>query len=1095
MTPKPEIEALLNAWLAIEALQPQTFPEQEKIISEENPKRGRGERKTEVPATLVMPFDLETGVMPWDTKAGDREHLNLKKEQSLRWYLPIAFVRMKPAIEMLIQDIETEGPEREPAEGVSILAMVPFDHKGFPVTSEILLSSFGWACGEVLKGRVQELHRYNELESELCRQIADTLIERDEDGIQIPTSKRSFTLSMTKVMHVLNLPKGILERPRVAIRKIGDSDKDPVDIINSFFLRDLDRVRTAAKDNRIGVSLNAYFGRPAGKERYDVLEDKVFLESLLAPEKMPLSRWPAPAPTKLVTLQQAAVNAAMTQDSNGLLAVNGPPGTGKTTLLRDIVAGIIEKRADLLLEFDDPQKAFIVKDTVAEGGYRQKVCALDKRLRGHGIVVASSNNAAVRNVSAEMPLAKELNPDLDVSYFPGTADLVHDSQGACWGLIAAVLGNKANRTNFVEKAWWDKDWGLEIYFRKLVGRLKISDEEEIPSIIKSENPPYSGFEALERWKRAKLDYQNKRTAVSLMQNLRESYRNALQSSAAAQKQAEVAQEAHRSATTHSKSAKETFEKAEQALRRADGFLDDARRMLDGHAALRPHFLLDLLGLGSKWRYMQDKLLTQLNNTITNRDKVIVERDTAEKHVKEALDKAQVALAERQEAEEQLGLLQRLEADAHEACEGHQLGPAFWQQDHETIHGASPWLDQQFAKERDDLFVEAIRLHRAFIEAAAIPLKSNLGLIMQHLKGKRIPSGADSYLGDLWDSLFLLVPLVSTTFASVDRLLVGLEEESIGWLIVDEAGQATPQQAVGAIWRARRAVIIGDPLQIPPVLTVPIGLIRSICSCYGAHPDIWSAPKASVQTLADSASPLMTLLKSGPDAREIGMPLLVHRRCQDPMFTISNEIAYGGLMVHAPGDKASEIQEALSPWVAESSWINVDSNSEKWSEREGQAVVDLLNKLADSGVRNPSLYIISPFRKVADQMRIYIKKDGVLSRFGIIGNDAQNKWGKANVGTVHTFQGKEAEAVFLVLGASAKNKGGSRNWAGEAPNILNVAATRAKKVLFVIGHFEHWSRAGVFATAARMLPVTDWPFEHGKQSSSIEQEKLAAIVSH
>ncbi|MFR8205780.1 MAG: hypothetical protein ACLU99_05165 [Alphaproteobacteria bacterium] len=59
-------------------------------------------------------------------------------------------------------------------------------------------------------------------------------------------------------------------------------------------------------------------------------------------------------------LQQAAVNAAKNyQGDNGILAVNGPPGTGKTTLLRDLVADIVEQRAEVLSTFDDPETAFV----------------------------------------------------------------------------------------------------------------------------------------------------------------------------------------------------------------------------------------------------------------------------------------------------------------------------------------------------------------------------------------------------------------------------------------------------------------------------------------------------------------------------------------------------------------------------------------------------------------------------------------------------------------------------------------------------------------------------------------------------------------
>lgn len=1082
MPPVPDAVSLLNVWLALEALQPQTFPAQDKLLGGEAPRRQRGER-IKTPARLLVDFDLNAGVMPWEQPTGDRVFLGLAPDEVIRWYVPLGFIQMKPAVERLIQEVEMDGPEREPASGLAILALAAFNEKGFPLKSNLLLSSFGWACGQVLAGRVGDLHRFVDVERDICDELADALVERGEDGVQIPTGKRGFAAAMNAVLQTLALPRELLQRPEYAIRIIGDGDKEPVDIINSFFLRDLDRVRTAAKNDDVGPALALYLAQRRPDKRCNVLADKAVLDDLVAPGRLPPARWPSPKPAKLVTLQQAAVNAAMDElGDGGILSVNGPPGTGKTTLLRDVVAAVIGRRADALLTFAEPASAFKAVDLVSESGYPRKLYRLDEKLRGHGIVVASSNNAAVRNVSAELPLMGSVAADFSVRHFPGTADVVNGVDGGCWGLVAAVLGNRANRTDFVEGAWWHPDWGLEKYFAAAVKGATAGKYDRLPpKIVEAERPPNRN-QARENWRRACIDYREKRAVVERMAVWRERVRAALGSAASDQQAMEDAGAASTDALRDVEAAEQTRRLAEQSLTRAETAVDDARRLVDGNAAVRPGAIARLFGGDARWKESHEEALKLMHRALADREAIEREVAAARDRAMAAERRADAARTKLAAAEQSLALLRDVEAEIPAAERDTLVGPSFWDGGHERIHLASPWADAEFVAARDEMFAAALRLHRAFIDAAAAPMRSNLCLMMDHLKGKRIPSGADLHLPELWDSLFLLVPLVSTTFASFDRLMDGIGRESIGWLIVDEAGQATPQATVGALWRSRRVLIIGDPLQIEPVSTIPAGLIRSICAAYGAHPDLWAAPRASVQTLADAASPLMTMMDSGAGLRAIGLPLLVHRRCQEPMFSISNEIAYGGLMVHAAGDPSSTIADVLSPWLPVSAWIDVVSEKEKWSQEEGDVVVALLRKLSAGGLSNPNLYVITPFREVAERLRAHVVRSGVLADLGIA-KEKFKKWGEQHIGTVHTFQGKEAEAVFLVLGASAADRRGARNWAGGSPNILNVAATRAKKALYVIGRYDVWATAGVFATAARELPRVSWPFDEAGDSVS------------
>ncbi len=131
-----------------------------------------------------------------------------------------------------------------------------------------------------------------------------------------------------------------------------------------------------------------------------------------------------------------------------------------------------------------------------------------------------------------------------------------------------------------------------------------------------------------------------------------------------------------------------------------------------------------------------------------------------------------------------------------------------------------------------------------------------------------------------------------------------EENELGIVIIDEAGQATPFSAMGLLYRANRCIIVGDPLQVEPVMTVTSTLIRAISNKYELNKlekefNIagkifnYTSPSLSIQTLADYAN----LYYGKIGETEVGCPLVVHRRCLSPMFDISNRISYDNRMIN------------------------------------------------------------------------------------------------------------------------------------------------------------------------------------------------------
>ena len=173
--------------------------------------------------------------------------------------------------------------------------------------------------------------------------------------------------------------------------------------------------------------------------------------------------------------------------------------------------------------------------------------------------------------------------------------------------------------------------------------------------------------------------------------------------------------------------------------------------------------------------------------------------------------------------------------------------------------------------------------------------------MDVLSGEAPKSAPSPAVAAAWQSLFLVVPMVSTTFASFGNLFSHLQKEALGWVFIDEAGQATPQQAVGALYRSQRAVIVGDPQQLEPIVAVPYPAQASLARAYGL-PQNSQPSRGSVQILADRATPLGTCISRDDEWVWVGIPLRVHRRCDQPMFDIANEIAYSKLMVFGTPDR-------------------------------------------------------------------------------------------------------------------------------------------------------------------------------------------------
>lgn len=104
------------------------------------------------------------------------------------------------------------------------------------------------------------------------------------------------------------------------------------------------------------------------------------------------------------------------------------------------------------MEFDKPSDAFSHIKNIGNSPIHK----LDPKLCGYGIVISSSNNGAVENISKELPELFSIDPQYrnheGAAYFREVAQTVGGENN--WGLISAALGNSSNRFKFFSKLWY-----------------------------------------------------------------------------------------------------------------------------------------------------------------------------------------------------------------------------------------------------------------------------------------------------------------------------------------------------------------------------------------------------------------------------------------------------------------------------------------------------------------------------------------------------------------------------------------------------------------------------------------------------------------
>lgn len=277
---------------------------------------------------------------------------------------------------------------------------------------------------------------------------------------------------------------------------------------------------------------------------------------------------------------------------------------------------------------------------------------------------------------------------------------------------------------------------------------------------------------------------------------------------------------------------------------------------------------------------------------------------------------------------------------------------------------------------------------------------------------------------------------------------------IDLLIIDEGGQVAPEVAGASFALAKKALVIGDIHQISPVYkqsrSSDVGnlleteRLASVQEYAALRKTGRCAVEGSVMRVAQTTSPVHYL-----PAAEPGMFLREHRRCFDPIIAFCNDLCYQGQLIPKRGEPDEESQMG---WPA-MGYLHIDGRCE--SPAEGSRANPLeasvvAEWLADQRAALEQRYqkpleeivgVVTPFKA---QERLIT--EGCSQRGIAAGRGA----GEMTVGTVHALQGAERPVVLFSAVYSRHNDG---QFIDRDASMLNVAVSRAKDSFLIFGDMD------------------------------------------
>lgn len=189
----------------------------------------------------------------------------------------------------------------------------------------------------------------------------------------------------------------------------------------------------------------------------------------------------------------------------------------------------------------------------------------------------------------------------------------------------------------------------------------------------------------------------------------------------------------------------------------------------------------------------------------------------------------------------------------------------------------------------------------------------------------------------------------------------------GYSLMRPDRQFLRQQPV--LFGAQKVVVVGDPLQIEPVVTIPRSVTDNISNYFDLDSTQVSS-ELSVQSMADRINPLGTYLSVNSKKEWVGVPLRVHRRCISPMFEIANSIAYKNTMFNSTTNPESVAINFQTRFIH----CKGNVKGRHFVQEQAEIIKELLKEEINFSRDFPNVFVITPFSEISYNLRSLLFDD-------------------------------------------------------------------------------------------------------------------------